>query len=70
LPQDQCRGWDHLEVLLSLLYRLLRCLFGLLAVLVRPDLSKDVQLLLLRQENQVLRPQAAGRPRWDHTGRI
>jgi hypothetical protein len=44
------RGWHHLKVLLSLLYRLLRCLFGLLMVLlVRSDLSKDVELLVLRQ---------------------
>jgi putative transposase len=49
------RGWHHLKVLLSLLYRLLRCLFGLLMVLVRSDLSKDVELLVLRQENQLLR---------------
>src|SRR5579859_587725 len=34
------RGWDHLEVLLSLLYRLVRCLLGLFAVLVQSDLSK------------------------------
>jgi putative transposase len=57
-------------VLLSLVYRLLRCLFGLLAVLVRSELSKDVELLVLRHENQVLRRQAGGRPRWDHTGRL
>jgi hypothetical protein len=38
-------------VLLSLLYRLVRCLFGLLAVLVRSGLSKDVELLVLRHEN-------------------
>jgi len=38
-------------VLLSLVYRLLRCLFGLLATLVRSDLSKDAELLVLRQEN-------------------
>jgi putative transposase len=37
--------------MLSLLYRLVRCLFGLLAVLVRSDLSKDVELLVLRHEN-------------------
>jgi hypothetical protein len=42
-------------VLLSLLYRLVRCLFALLAVLVRSDLSKDIELLVLRHENQVLR---------------
>jgi putative transposase len=57
-------------VLLSLVYRLLRCLFGLLAMLVRSELSKDVELLVLRHENQVLRRQAGGRPRWDHTDRL
>jgi putative transposase len=57
-------------VLLSLLYRLLRCLFGLLMVLVRSDLSKDVELLVLRQENQVLRRHLRGRPRWAHTDRL
>ncbi|WP_345576804.1 hypothetical protein [Nonomuraea rosea] len=39
-------------------------MFGLLTVLVRADLSKDVELLVLRQENQVLRRQLGGRPRW------
>ncbi len=42
-------------MLLSLAYRLLRFLFSLLAVLVRSDLSKDIELLVLRHENQVLR---------------
>jgi hypothetical protein len=46
-------------VLLSLVYRLLRCLFGLLAVLVGSGLSKDAELLMLRHENQVLRSSAA-----------
>jgi hypothetical protein len=68
--RDQDGGWDHREVLLSLIYRLMRCLFDLLAVLVRPDLSKNVELLVLRQENQVLRRQLRGRPRWDHAGRL
>jgi transposase InsO family protein len=57
-------------VLLSLVYRLVRCLFGLLAVLVRSDLSKDAGLLVLRHENQVLRRQLPGRLRWDHAGRL
>jgi putative transposase len=57
-------------VVLSLLYRLVRCLFGLLAVLVRSDLSKDVELLVLRHENQVLRRQLSGRLRWDHADRL
>ena len=48
-------------MLLSLVYRLLRCLFGLLAVLARSDLSKVAELLVLRHENQVLRrPPAVG----------
>ncbi|MFD0688590.1 hypothetical protein, partial [Actinomadura fibrosa] len=57
-------------MLLSLLYRLVRCLFGLLAVLVRSDPSKDVELLVLRHENQVLRRQLGGRPQWDHGDRL
>src|SRR5918997_1358755 len=43
--------------LFSILYRLLRCLLGLTAVLVRRDLSKDAELLVLRHENAVLRRQ-------------
>ena len=46
---------------MSLVYRLLQCLFGLLTVLVRSDLSKDAELLVLRLENQVLRRQLNGR---------
>ena len=57
-------------MLLSLVYRLVRCLFGLLAVLVRSDLSKDAELLVLRHENQVLRRQLSGRLRWDHADRL
>jgi hypothetical protein len=41
LLRDQRRGWDYLEVLLSLIYRLVRCLFGLLAVLIRSDLYRS-----------------------------
>jgi len=70
LLRYQQRGWDHLEVLLSLVYRLLRSLFGLLAVLVRSDLSKDAGLLVLRHENQLLRRQLSGRLRWDHADRL
>ena len=68
--RDRWRGWHHLGVLLSLLYRLVRCLLGLLAVLARSDLSKDVELLVLRHENQVLRRQLSGRLRWDHADRL
>lgn len=46
-------------MLLSILYRLVRCLLGLIAVLARQDLSKDAELLVLRHENTVLRRQVA-----------
>jgi putative transposase len=46
-------------LLLSMLYRLVRCLVGLVTVLARRDLSKDAELLVLRQENAVLRRQIA-----------
>jgi len=70
LLRDQGRGWDHLGVLLSIACRLVRCVFGLLAVLIRSDLSKDAELLVLRHENQVLRRQLTGRMRWDHADRL
>jgi hypothetical protein len=70
LLRDHGSGWEHLGVLLSLVYRLVRCLFGLLALLVRSDLSKDAELLVLRHENQVLRRQLRGRLRWDHADRL
>ena len=57
-------------MLLSLVYRLLRCLFGLLAVLVRSDLYEDAELLVLRHENQVLRRQLSGCLRRDHADRL
>jgi putative transposase len=70
LLRDQGRGWDDLGVGLSLVYRLVRCMFGLLGVLVRSDLSMDAGLLVLRHENQVLRRQLSGRLRWDHADRV
>jgi putative transposase len=54
----------------SLVHRLLRHLFGLLVLLVRSDPSKDVELLVLRHENQVLRRQLDARLRWDHADRL
>jgi putative transposase len=57
-------------MLLSLLYRLIRGLFGLLTLIVRSDLSTEVELLVLRHENQVLRRQVQGRTRWDPADRL
>jgi putative transposase len=48
---------DHRRMHLSIFYWLLRCLLDLTAVLVRRDLSKDAELLVLRHENAVLRRQ-------------
>jgi putative transposase len=49
---------DHRRMMLLLiLYRLMRCLLGMTAVLMRRDLSKDAELLVLRHENTVLRRQ-------------
>jgi hypothetical protein len=45
-------GWGG--ALLSFACRLVRCLLGLLPILVRSDMSKDVELLVLRYKNQVL----------------
>jgi hypothetical protein len=70
LLRDQRGGCSHRGVLLSLVYLTVRCLFGLLAARIRADLSKDVELLVLRHENQVLRRQLGGRPRWGHTDRL
>ncbi|HEX8934440.1 MAG TPA: integrase [Pseudonocardiaceae bacterium] len=42
---------------LSILYQLVRWLLGLTVVLVRRDLSKDAELLVLRHEDAVLRRQ-------------
>ncbi len=48
---------DRRMLLLSIVYQLVRWLLGLTAVLVRRDLSKDAELLVLRHENTVLRRQ-------------
>ena len=46
-------------MLLSMLYQLVRGLLGLTAVLVRRELGKDAELLVLRHQNAVLRRQIA-----------
>jgi hypothetical protein len=48
-------------MLLSILYRFVRCLLGLNAVLARQDLSKDAELLVSRQGNDPPR-RPSGRP--------
>jgi putative transposase len=53
----------------SLAYRLVRWLIGLVVVLSRGDLSKEVELLVLRHENAVLRRHVP-RPRYQPADRI
>jgi putative transposase len=50
---------DRRMLPLSILYRFVCCLLGLTTVLMRRDLSKDAELLVLRHENAVLRRQVA-----------
>ena len=52
-----------------MLYQLVRCLLGLIAVLVRRDLSKDAELLALRHQNAVLHRQIS-RVRYTPAGRV
>jgi putative transposase len=59
---------DRRILLLSIFYHLVRWLLGLTAVLVRKDLSKDAELLVLRHENTVLRRQIS-RVRYRHVDR-
>src|SRR5436309_15137912 len=50
-----CLSMDHRwMLLLSILYQLVCSLLGLIAVLMRQDLSKDAELLVLRPDNTVL----------------
>jgi transposase InsO family protein len=50
---------DRRVLLVSILYQLARGLLGLTAVLMRRELGKDAELLVLRHENAVLRRQVA-----------
>lgn len=54
---------------LSIIYVVVRRVLGALAVIVRREMSKDVELLVLRHENVVLRRQV-GTIRYTATDRI
>jgi hypothetical protein len=56
-------------MLFCLVYLILRCVLGLLVTVVRTGLTKDVELLVLRHENVVLRRQVP-RPRYEPVDRL
>ena len=56
-------------MIISVLYLLVRCLFGCLMVLARHRVSKDAELLVLRHENAVLR-RHVGRVRYEPGDRL
>jgi hypothetical protein len=56
-------------VLFSLVYLVIRWLLGAVVVLCRGEVSKDVELLVLRHENAVLRRQVP-HPRHQPTDRF
>ena len=62
-------AWDHRRVIISVVYLLVRCLLGCLAVLSRGQVSKDAELLVLRHENALLRRQV-GRVRYQPADRL
>jgi len=53
----------------SLVYMVIRWLLGLVVVICRSEVSKDVELLVLRHENAVLRRQVP-RPRYESADRL
>ena len=56
-------------MIFSIVYFLVRCLFGFVTVLARREVSKDAELLVLRHENAVLRRQI-GRLRYQPGDRL
>jgi hypothetical protein len=62
--------WDHVQMIVSLLYKVSRRLLCVPAVLLRRDTSKDAELLVLRHENAVLRRQITARVRYEEADRL
>jgi hypothetical protein len=53
--------WEHAQVIVSPLYKVTWKLLSAASVLLRREVKKDAELLVLRHENTVLRRQLAGR---------
>ncbi|GAA3792421.1 hypothetical protein GCM10022206_35150 [Streptomyces chiangmaiensis] len=61
---------DHVRVIVSLLYKVARKLLCAPSVLLRSEAARDAELLVLRDENGVLRRQLAGPVRYEPADRF
>src|SRR3954468_6556029 len=62
--------WNAVQVIVSLVYQVARKLLAVPAVLLRRDVSKEAELLVLRHENAVLTRQLAGPRRYSPADRL
>jgi hypothetical protein len=62
--------WNPVQVIVSLVYQVARKLLSVPAVLLRRDVAKDAELLVLRHENAVLSRQLTGPRRYSPAERL
>ena len=62
--------WEHVLMIVSLLYKVTRKLLSIPSVLLRSEAVKDAELLVLRHENAILRRQLPGPIRYEPADRF